>query len=99
MRLQDQRTYTVQRGKVTPRGQGWATIELDVTSKGTTAVRFVQGDETLEPLFGAVRQLDLDLAVPPASQASLLRRAVLTCSTMPTCELVLLSPVDAINQR
>ena len=99
MRLQDQRTYIVQRGKVAPKGQGWATIELDVTSKGTTAVRFVQGDETLEPLFGTVRQLDLDLSIPPASHASLLRRAVLTCSTMPTCELVLLSPVDAINQR
>ena len=99
MRLQDQRTYKLDRGKLTPKGQGWATIELDVTTKGTTAVRFVQGDETLEPLFPTVRQLDLDLSIPPASQASLLRRAVLSCSTAPTCELVLISPRDAMNQR
>jgi Tfp pilus assembly protein PilF len=97
--LQDQRTYTVQRGKVTPKGQGWATIELDVTAKGTTAVRFVQGDQTLEPLFDTVRQLNLDLDIPPASQASLLRRGILSCSTTPTCQLVLISPLDALNQR
>jgi hypothetical protein len=99
LRLQDQRTYTLPRGKLTPKGQGWATVELDVTSKGTTAVRFVQGDETLEPLFDTVRNLDLDLAIPPSSQASLLRRGVLSCSTAPTCQLVLVSPQDALTQR
>jgi tetratricopeptide (TPR) repeat protein len=98
MRLQDQRTYRLPRGKLTPKGHGWATIELDVTAKGTTAVRFVQGDETLEPLFPAVRDLDLDLDIPPASQASLLRRGILSCSTMPTCDLILVSPQDAMNQ-
>jgi transglutaminase-like putative cysteine protease/tetratricopeptide (TPR) repeat protein len=99
LRLQDQRTYTFPRGKLTPKGQGWATIELDVTAKGTTAVRFVQGDETLEPLFDTVRRLDLDISIPPSSQASLLRRGILSCSTTTTCQLVLISPQDALSQR
>jgi len=99
MRLQDQRTYTIKRGNVTPKGQGWATIELDVTASGTIAVRFVQGDETLEPLFDTVRKLDLDLSIPPDSHASLLRRGILSCSTAPTCQLVLVSPQDALTQH
>jgi tetratricopeptide (TPR) repeat protein len=92
MRLQNDRTYTFNRGSITPKAQGWATIELDVTSKGTTAIRFVEGDQTLEPLFDTIRKLDLDLSIPSDSHASLLRRAVLSCSTAPTCQLVLVDP-------
>jgi hypothetical protein len=87
------------RGQLTPKGQGWATIELDVSAQGTTAVRFVQGDETCEPLFETIRHLDLKLAIPPDSHASLLRRAVLSCSTTPTCQLVLILPHDALTQQ
>jgi tetratricopeptide (TPR) repeat protein len=92
LRLQDQRTYTLPRGTLVPKGKGWATIELDVTNKGTTAVRFVEGDQTLEPLFDKVRQMDLALSIPPDSHASLLRRGVLNCSA-PTCQLVLIDPI------
>jgi tetratricopeptide (TPR) repeat protein len=95
LRLQNDRTYTLPRGSLKTKGQGWATIELDVTTKGTTAVRFVDGDETVEPLFDAVRQMNLKLSIPPESHASLLRRAVLSCSTAPTCQLILIDPMNA----
>jgi tetratricopeptide (TPR) repeat protein len=94
LKLQDQRTYTLPRGAVVPKGKGWATIELDITTKGTTAVRFVDGDQTLEPLFDTVRKKDLALSIPPESHASLLRRGVLNCSSTPTCQLVLIDPIN-----
>jgi len=89
--LQDQRTYSLPRGKVTAKGQGWATVELDVTPQATTGFRIVQGDETLQPLADTIEHLKLDLQLPPESHARLLRRGVLSCHTNTTCQLVLMS--------
>jgi transglutaminase-like putative cysteine protease/Tfp pilus assembly protein PilF len=94
LRLQNDRTYTFPRTMKT-KVDDFATIELDVTNKGTTAVRYVDGDQTLEALFDAVRKIDLHLDIPPDSKASLLRRAILNCSTEPTCQLVLIDPQSA----
>jgi tetratricopeptide (TPR) repeat protein len=95
LRLPDERTYRVPRGALSPRLQGQITLEIDITAKGIMAVRFVTGDQALEPLFDTVRQLDLDLNIPPGSHASLLRRGTISCSSAPTCTLVLISPADA----
>ncbi len=89
--LQNQRTYKLPRGTLKPTGQGWASIELDVTPQATTAFRIVNGDQSLQPLAAAVQHLNLDLHLPPASHATLVRHGVLSCNTTPTCQLVLVS--------
>jgi transglutaminase-like putative cysteine protease/tetratricopeptide (TPR) repeat protein len=91
IQLQNDRTYKLPRGTLKPTGQGWATVELDVTTQGTSAFRIIDGDQSLQPLSGTVQHLNLDLDLPPASQAKLLRRGVLSCHEGPTCELVLVS--------
>jgi predicted Zn-dependent protease len=93
--LQNQRTYKLPRGTLKPTGQGWASIELEVTAQATTAFRIVDGDQSLQPLADAVQHLNLDLKLPPASHATLVRRGVLSCDTTPTCQLVLVSASSA----
>ncbi len=89
--LQDQRTYSLPRGDVRTKGQGWATVELEVTPQATTGFRIVQGDDSLQPLANAVEHLKLDLQLPSESHAKLLRRGVISCHTNTTCQLVLTS--------
>ena len=89
--LQDQRTYSLPRGNVTTKGQGWATVELEVTPQATTGFRIVQGDDSLQPLANTVEHLKLDLQLPSESHAKLLRRGVISCHTNTTCQLVLTS--------
>lgn len=91
VQLQNDRTYKLPRGVVKPTGEGWATVELDVTTQGIAAFRIVGGDQSLQPLSDTVQHLNLDLDLPPASHARLLRRGVLSCHEGPTCELVLVS--------
>ena len=89
--LQQQRTYKLSRGTLKPAGEGWATVELDVTNQGIAAFRIVSGDQSLQPLSDTVQHLNLDLQLPPASHAKLVRRGVLSCHSEPTCELILVS--------
>ncbi|MGA7158965.1 MAG: DUF3857 domain-containing protein [Acidobacteriaceae bacterium] len=91
MQLQDDRTYKLPRGSLRPSGQGWADVEVDVNTQGIAAFRIVSGDQSLQPLSGAVQMLKLNLDLPPTSHAKLLRRGVLSCHQEPTCELVLVS--------
>lgn len=91
MELQNDRTYKLSRGTLKPAGEGWATVEVDVTSQGITAFRIVSGDQSLQPLSDTVQHLNLNLNLPPASHAKLVRRGVLSCHSEPTCELVLVS--------
>jgi tetratricopeptide (TPR) repeat protein len=95
--LQQDRTYPLSRGKVTASGQGWATVELEITPQATTAFRIVQGDDTLQPLSDTVEHLKLDLQLPPETHAKLLRCGVLSCHTSTTCQLVLISPQSALT--
>jgi hypothetical protein len=96
--LQNQRTYQLSRGALQPTGEGWATIELDITTQGTVAFRIVSGDQSLQPLADTVQHLSLDLQIPPVSHATLLRRGVLSCSASgPNCQLVLISTSAAPN--
>ena len=91
MELQQQRTYKLSRGDLKPTGQGWATVEVDVTNQGIAAFSIVSGDQSLQPLSDTVQHLNLDLQLPPASHAKLVRRGVLSCHSEPTCELVLVT--------
>ncbi len=89
MELQQQRTYSLPRGTVKPTGVGWATVELEITAQGVASFRIVANDDSLQPLSGAVQRLNLNLQIPSASRARLVRRGVLSCHTEPTCQLVL----------
>jgi tetratricopeptide (TPR) repeat protein len=95
--LQNARIYTFPRIKFTPTGQGWATIELEITPQAITAFRIVQGDDSLQPLSDAVQHLRLDLQLPPETHAKLLRRGVLSCPASTTCQLVLVPTQDALS--
>jgi tetratricopeptide (TPR) repeat protein len=96
--LQDERTYKFPRGSLTATGQGWATVELALTPHGTTDLRILDGDESLQPLASTIQHLNLDLALPTQSHATLLRRGVLSCHANTNCELVLLSTSAALSQ-
>jgi predicted Zn-dependent protease len=96
--LQDERTYKFPRGSVKAAGQGWATVELSITNQGTTALRILEGDDSLQPLDTTVQHINLDLAVPAQSHSTLLRRGVLSCHSNINCELVLLSTSAALSQ-
>ena len=91
MQLQDDRTYKLPRGTVKPTGLGWANIELEVTTQGVADFRIVANDQSLQPLADTVQHLKLDLQIPPASHARIVRRGVLSCHENPTCQLVLIS--------
>jgi len=88
--LQSQRIYKFPATLKTT-GEGWASVELDVTAQGTTAFRIVSGDQSLQPLAAAVQHLNLDLQIPPDSHATLTRHGVLSCTDVGTCQLVLVS--------
>ena len=92
--LQNQRTYTVP-STLRATGQGWATVEIDVTTTGTTAFRIVSGDQSLQALSDTVQHLDLHLQIPPDSHATLTRRGVLSCTPSAACQLVLISTTAA----
>ena len=96
--LQQRRTYSIARDPAVNAKTGWATVELDVTAKGTTAARWVEGDKSMLPLPTALTHFNLDLKIPPQSQATLIRRAVLSCTTRTECQLVLIPPADAATQ-
>jgi tetratricopeptide (TPR) repeat protein/transglutaminase-like putative cysteine protease len=98
MTLQNERTYQFPRGPIHSTADISLNIELAVTNKGTTSATVLYGDDTLKPLVPAAQALDLHLDVPAASNATILRRAVLSCHGTPTCELVLIPPISAIQE-
>jgi len=56
-------------------------------------VRYVSGAEGLRAATASLRTLPYDMAIPPASQAHLLRRGILMCTTPKLgCDFVLLTP-------
>lgn len=95
LELQNERTYKFPRGNLKTTGEGWATVEVDVTNQGTAAFRLVSGDQNLQPLADTVQHLNLDLQIPSNSHATLVRRGVLSCHTATTCQLVLVATAAA----
>jgi tetratricopeptide (TPR) repeat protein/transglutaminase-like putative cysteine protease len=93
--IQNERIYKFARPSIKPTGEGWATVELDVTAQGIAAFRIVGGDQSLEPLADAVQHLPLNLQIPPESHATLVRRGVLSCETPTSCQLILVSTAAA----
>jgi tetratricopeptide (TPR) repeat protein/transglutaminase-like putative cysteine protease len=91
MELHDQLSYQVPLGDLKPSGEGSAAVEIDVTNQGTTAFRIVSGDQNLQPISDTIQHLNLDLQLPPASHAKLVRRGILSCHNGPGCALLLLS--------
>lgn len=90
--LKEMRTFHVSR----PAGmKGSAIFVVQVSALQTEHIAMVSGDEQLHGLAAALKHLDLQLAVPKASHALLLRSGVAFCSTDPTCEFVLVPPESA----
>ena len=94
--LQQARTYLVPRPDKLP--AFWATVDLEITSAGTQSTSYFHNDNAPPSMLGAVKSLDLHLAVPPDGGAHLFRRGVLSCHTGSTCDLVLEFPEDASRE-
>ncbi len=87
--LQDMRTFHVKK----PAGaQGGGTVRAQVAGTGVSASSLITGDASLKPLLTSIQQLTLKGAVPPGSQARLLRDAVVYCgSTSKDCDFVFMT--------
>ena len=87
--LQAMRTFRVDRPAAI---KGWGTFRLQLTSTGIAASELVSGSPAIRPMSTALNALKLKGAVPPGSEAKLLRDGVLSCGPVsPTCELVLMT--------
>jgi tetratricopeptide (TPR) repeat protein len=78
----------------TPGDKGWAVFEFAISNDAPMLVSFISGDEALQGFTTSLAKLDLQLDMPKASHALLLRRGVLSCHT--GCDLVLVQP-DSIG--
>ncbi|HEV2275329.1 MAG TPA: DUF3857 domain-containing protein [Acidobacteriaceae bacterium] len=91
--LQALRTYRFAR----PGGlSGWGTFRLQIGYAGVVASQEISGEQKLARLSAAIAATKFPGLVPPGSKAHLLRSAVISCFSAPTCELVLV-PNESLN--
>ena len=85
--LQKLRTYKVKR----PAGaQGWGKFRLEITTAGVIEAQQVSGEQKLSAVIkSALLGMKLPALLPPSSKAHLLRSAVVSCSMVNTCDVVL----------
>ena len=93
--LQQDRIFKIEGGSIVK--SGLATFEVEFSSQGTEAVRFLHGDEGLKSLTSAVQHIDFKAAIPKDSHARLIRRGVLSCYS--SCEFVLMPPRAALSDQ
>ncbi|AEU38760.1 DUF3857 domain-containing protein [Granulicella mallensis] len=89
------KTRTFKLENVSVPKKGLATFEIEFSAQRTETVRFVHGDEGLKSMGDAIQHLDFKAAIPADSQARLIRRGILSCSS--TCEFVLMPPEEALT--
>jgi tetratricopeptide (TPR) repeat protein len=96
--LADMRTHAL---RVKSPAEGSADFFILVGAKGVEEVRFIKGDEPLKPLAEALRTLALAGAVPPDSDARIVRRATVTCGGSSTSKnrtcTARLDPADTVK--
>ncbi|MGO8935000.1 MAG: DUF3857 domain-containing protein [Terracidiphilus sp.] len=84
--LQDLRTYKIP----CPAGTGgWGAFRLEVTTAGVIESQQMSGEAQIAKVKPALDAMKFPELLPPASQAHLLRSAVVSCSSAKTCEVVL----------
>jgi tetratricopeptide (TPR) repeat protein len=89
---------TIQLGKIAP-VSGTADFFVIVSSAAGTAkidgVKFVSGEEKLNPLSQNLRSARIDFAFPDDEPTKILRRGTLSCSeTTRLCEFIMMLPED-----
>jgi len=84
--LQDLRTYKIPR----PSGvSGWGTFRLEITTAGVIEAQQMSGEKQVGGIKKTVDGMKFPELLPPDSKAHLLRSAVVSCSSGPNCEVVI----------
>jgi tetratricopeptide (TPR) repeat protein/transglutaminase-like putative cysteine protease len=84
--LQEERTYKLPKiAGLT----GWGTFRLQIGAGSVVAAQRMTGDKKLDGLEEAIAAMKLPELLPPTSKALLLRSAVVSCSSISGCEMVL----------
>jgi tetratricopeptide (TPR) repeat protein/transglutaminase-like putative cysteine protease len=78
-----------------PAGQKADFLILFSAPNRVEAVKFIEGDQAMQPLAAALRQLPADALFPDTTPARILRRGMAACNAEGVCALVLLVPEDA----
>jgi tetratricopeptide (TPR) repeat protein len=84
--LQNSRTYKLPR---TGDLGGWGTFRLEVTIDGVVESQQMSGEQKIAPVIDQIKKMKFPELIPPASKAHLLRSAVVSCSKISGCEMVL----------
>ncbi len=92
--LQGARTFQVPRGSNSATGA--ATVEFEVSGKGATDPRFVQGGEQFIVLLDEIGKINFDPGISSGNRAKLTRRGMLSCHSGKACMFVLMSPGAAL---
>jgi tetratricopeptide (TPR) repeat protein len=84
--LQDLRTYKIPRPASV---NGWGTFRLEITTSGVIESQQMSGEKQIAGIKNAVDGMKFPELLPPDSKAHLLRSAVVSCSSGPNCEVVM----------
>jgi transglutaminase-like putative cysteine protease/tetratricopeptide (TPR) repeat protein len=84
--LQSSRTYKMPHAANL---SGWGTFRLEITNDGVIESQQMSGEQKIAPVTGEIKKMKFPELIPPNSKAHLLRSAVVSCSQISGCELVL----------
>ena len=84
--LQNSRTYKLPRSGDLG---GWGTFRLEITIDGVIEAQQMSGEQKIAPVTDQIKKMKFPELIPPASKAHLLRSAVISCSKISGCEMVL----------
>jgi hypothetical protein len=68
---------------------GWGTFRLEITTSGVIESQQMSGEKQIAGIKNAVDGMKFPELLPPDSKAHLLRSAVVSCSSGPNCEVVM----------
>jgi len=84
--LQKSRTYKLSR---TGNLSGWGTFRLEITKDGVIESQQMSGEQKITQITGEINKMKFPEMIPTNSKAHLLRSAVVSCSQISGCEMVL----------
>jgi uncharacterized protein HemY/transglutaminase-like putative cysteine protease len=94
--LQDLRTYKISRPASV---NGWGTFRLEITTVGVIESQQMSGEKQIAGIKKAVDGMKFPELLPPDSKAHLLRSAVVSCPSGPTCEVVIVPDGSLQTER
>jgi len=84
--LQNSRTYKLPHASNV---SGWGTFRLEITVDGVIESQQMSGEHQIAGIADSIKKMKFPELIPPDSKAHLLRSAVVSCSQVSGCEVVL----------